>query len=120
MKIFFAQPRGDPALGVAWAIGVLSTQHSRNLAPLYTFEKEIVHNKAVLRALAAKGAGIIDEVERVPAWQLTQRFILSTHRSRSGNKLAALSLNVVDATCPLVTKVHLEPARFTAAEQAEP
>ncbi len=109
MKILLAQPRGFCA-GVARAIDIVLAALAKFGTPVYV-RKEIVHNKAVLRALAAKGAVFIDEVERVPRGATV---ILSAHgvAPEIHARAAALSLNVVDATCPLVTKVHLEAARF--------
>jgi 4-hydroxy-3-methylbut-2-en-1-yl diphosphate reductase len=115
MKVLLAQPRGFCA-GVTRAIDIVLAAIAKFGSPVYV-RKEIVHNKAVLRALAAKGAVFVDEVERVPYGATV---ILSAHgvAPEIHGRAAALSLNVVDATCPLVTKVHLEAARF--ARQKRP
>jgi 4-hydroxy-3-methylbut-2-en-1-yl diphosphate reductase len=109
MKILLAQPRGFCA-GVARAVDIVLAAVAKFGAPVYV-RKEIVHNRAVLRALAAKGAVFVDEVECVPKGATV---ILSAHgvAPEIHARAAALSLNVVDATCPLVRKVHLEAARF--------
>jgi len=79
-------------------------------SPVYV-RKEIVHNKYVIRSLAAKGAVFVDEIEEIPAGAVA---IFSAHgvspevRARA----AAKHLRVIDATCPLVTKVHLEAVRY--------
>ncbi len=78
--------------------------------PVYV-RKEIVHNRYVIESLARRGAIFVDEVESIPEGSLT---IFSAHgvspevRARA----AARRLRVIDATCPLVTKVHLEALRF--------
>jgi len=74
--------------------------------------REIVHNKYVIQSLAAKGAVFVDEIEQVPAGAVV---IFSAHgvspevRTRAAEK----HLRVIDATCPLVTKVHTEAVRFS-------
>lgn len=79
-------------------------------APIYV-HKEIVHNTRVVADLSAKGAVFVDSVEEVPesAW-----VIYSAHGVSPlvRQKARARSLQVIDATCPLVTKVHLEARRF--------
>ena len=79
-------------------------------APIYV-RKEIVHNRFVVEELQAKGAVFVDSVEEVPAGE---RVIYSAHgvspEVREASK--ARKLRVIDATCPLVTKVHVEAVRF--------
>ena len=79
-------------------------------APIYV-RKEIVHNRYVVDELSAKGAIFVDSVEEVPAGE---RVIYSAHgvapEVRESSKLR--ELRVIDATCPLVTKVHVEAVKF--------
>ena len=85
-------------------------------APVYV-RKEIVHNKHVIEELAAKGAVFVEELEEVPAGAVV---IFSAHGVapdvRSG--ASAKNLRVIDATCPLVTKVHLEAIRFAREDRS--
>ena len=78
--------------------------------PVYV-RKEIVHNKHVIETLAAKGAIFVEELDEVPEGELV---IFSAHgiAPEVRTMAAAKRLQVVDATCPLVTKVHLEAIRF--------
>ncbi len=78
--------------------------------PVYV-RKEIVHNSHVVRALADKGAVFVDELAEIPSGALT---ILSAHGSAPGvfEEAKRRSLRLIDATCPLVTKVHMEVRRF--------
>ncbi len=108
-KVLLAKPRGFCA-GVDRAIDVVNMTLQLYGAPVYV-RKEIVHNKHVIRSLAAKGAIFVDELEGIPAGAVA---IFSAHgvspevRARA----AAKNLRVIDATCPLVTKVHLEAVRY--------
>ncbi len=79
-------------------------------APVYVFH-EIVHNTHVVRELGARGALFVDRVDEVPSGSL---LIFSAHGvSPKERRLAKKrGLRVVDATCPLVTKVHMEARRF--------
>lgn len=92
------------------AIDVVNTALELYGAPIYV-RKEIVHNKHVIEALAAKGAIFVEEITEVPEEAVV---IFSAHgvppevRRTAGAK----GLRVIDATCPLVTKVHLEAIRF--------
>jgi 4-hydroxy-3-methylbut-2-enyl diphosphate reductase len=85
-------------------------------SPVYV-RKEIVHNKYVIRALAAKGAVFIDELESVPDGSVA---IFSAHGvSPAVRKEAAdKNLRVIDATCPLVTKVHSEAVRYANEDRS--
>jgi 4-hydroxy-3-methylbut-2-enyl diphosphate reductase len=78
--------------------------------PVYV-RKEIVHNSHVVKALADKGAVFVDELSEIPPGALT---ILSAHGSAPGvfEEARKRSLRLIDATCPLVTKVHMEVRRF--------
>ncbi len=108
-KVLLANPRGFCA-GVERAIDVVNLALQRFGSPIYV-RREIVHNKYVIRSLAAKGAVFVDELDEVPEGAVA---IFSAHgvspdvRARA----AAKNLKVIDATCPLVTKVHGEAIRY--------
>ncbi len=108
-QILLANPRGFCA-GVDRAIGIVERALERYGAPIYV-RHEVVHNKFVVENLKAKGAIFIENLSDVPAGNT---LIYSAH----GVSLAvreeaeARGLTVFDATCPLVTKVHLEVARM--------
>ena len=108
-RIVLAKPRGFCA-GVERAIGVVNTALELFGPPIYV-RKEIVHNKHVIESLAAKGAVFVEELRDVPEGAVV---IFSAHgvapQVRTG--AAAKRLRVIDATCPLVTKVHLEAIRY--------
>ncbi|HTB22559.1 MAG TPA: 4-hydroxy-3-methylbut-2-enyl diphosphate reductase [bacterium] len=108
-KVLLLKPRGFCA-GVVRAIDVVNIALETFGAPIYV-RREIVHNRHVVSELAAKGAIFVREVDEVPAGE---RVIFSAHgispAVREGAK--ARGLKVIDATCPLVTKVHLEALRF--------
>ncbi len=110
-SVFLAQPRGFCA-GVERAIEIVERSIEVFGAPVYV-RHEIVHNKHVVEDLKAKGAIFIDEVEDAPDGSL---LIFSAHGvskavQEDGKKRG---LKVMDATCPLVTKVHLELLRHYA------
>src|ERR1700722_10648785 len=108
-KIILLTPRGFCA-GVVRAIDVVKIALDLYGAPIYV-RKEIVHNKHVVDELRAAGAIFVEELEEVPAGA---RVIFSAHgvsplvRSQAVER----NLQVIDATCPLVTKVHLEAVKF--------
>jgi len=108
-KVILAKPRGFCA-GVERAIEVVEQALERFPDPVYV-RKEIVHNPHVVNALRTKGAVFVEEVTDVPAGATT---IFSAHGvSPAVHRAAqARSLTVIDATCPLVTKVHVEAKRF--------
>jgi 4-hydroxy-3-methylbut-2-enyl diphosphate reductase len=108
-KIILAKPRGFCA-GVERAIEVVEQALERVPGPVYV-RKEIVHNPHVVNALRNKGAVFVDELSEVPEGSTT---IFSAHGVSPAVHQAAQErrLNVVDATCPLVTKVHVEAKRF--------
>lgn len=108
-KLLLAKPRGFCA-GVERAIDVVNMALELCGPPIYV-RKEIVHNKHVIETLAAKGAIFVEEIEEVPEGELV---IFSAHgvSPEVRTTAAAKRLRVVDATCPLVTKVHLEAIRF--------
>jgi 4-hydroxy-3-methylbut-2-enyl diphosphate reductase len=108
-EILLAQPRGFCA-GVDRAIAIVERALALHGAPIYV-RHEIVHNKFVVEDLRSKGAVFVDELDEVPAGATV---IFSAH----GVSLAvrreaeARGLKVFDATCPLVTKVHVEVSKM--------
>ena len=108
-EILLANPRGFCA-GVERAIEIVERALQRFGAPIYV-RHEVVHNKFVVDDLRNKGAIFVDELDEVPAGNTV---IFSAH----GVSLAVREeaerrgLRVFDATCPLVTKVHLEVSRM--------
>ena len=111
MKIILAQPRGFCA-GVVRAIDIVERALEKHGPPIYV-RHEIVHNRHVVESLKAKGARFVEDLSEVPAGALT---IFSAHGvSRKVEAEAkSLSLTTIDATCPLVTKVHNESRRYAA------
>jgi 4-hydroxy-3-methylbut-2-enyl diphosphate reductase len=111
-EILLAQPRGFCA-GVDRAIDIVERALELHGSPIYV-RHEIVHNRFVVEDLRAKGAIFIDELDQVPAGGIV---IFSAHGvSKSVRREAQeRGLQVFDATCPLVTKVHIEVARMRAA-----
>ena len=108
-RVILAKPRGFCA-GVERAIEVVEQALQRAPGPVYV-RKEIVHNPHVVNALRQKGAVFVDELDAVPEGATT---IFSAHGVSPAVHTAAKTrhLNVIDATCPLVTKVHSEAVRF--------
>lgn len=108
-KIMLLRPRGFCA-GVVRAIDVVKIVLSLYGAPVYV-RKEIVHNRHVVDELREAGAVFVDELSEVPAGS---RVIFSAHGVSPSVRQEARErgLQVIDATCPLVTKVHLEAVRF--------
>ena len=108
-KIILLRPRGFCA-GVVRAIDVVKIALDLYGAPIYV-RKEIVHNKHVVDELREAGAIFVEELEEVPSGA---RVIFSAHGVSPAVRLEARerSLKVIDATCPLVTKVHLEAVKF--------
>lgn len=107
-RILLANPRGFCA-GVDRAIEIVERALQNYGAPIYV-RHEVVHNKFVVDNLRAKGAIFVDELDEVPAGETV---IFSAHGVAQEVRLEAdkRGLNVFDATCPLVTKVHLEVVR---------
>ena len=105
MDVLLAQPRGFCA-GVDRAIEIVERALALHGAPIYV-KHEIVHNTYVVADLRAKGAVFVEELDEVPAGSIV---IFSAHGvSRAVQKEAhERGLTVFDATCPLVTKVHVE------------
>jgi 4-hydroxy-3-methylbut-2-enyl diphosphate reductase len=112
MEILLAQPRGFCA-GVDRAIEIVERALALHGAPVYV-RHEIVHNRYVVDALREKGAVFVDELDEVPAGGIV---IFSAHGVAKSIQAEAVArgLRVFDATCPLVTKVHVEVAKMRAA-----
>ena len=108
-KIFLAQPRGFCA-GVTRAIDIVDRALEKFGAPVYVFH-EIVHNQFVVDELRGKGAIFVDSLDAIPEKSLT---IFSAHGvSQEVRRIAdSKLLRVIDATCPLVTKVHTQAQRY--------
>lgn len=107
--IHIARPRGFCA-GVDRAIEIVERALEAYGAPVYV-RHEIVHNRHVVEGLRAKGAVFVNELSEVPD---NATVIFSAHGVSQGvqEEAAGRTLRVVDATCPLVTKVHLEAVRY--------
>ena len=110
-RVLLAAPRGYCA-GVDRAVIAVEKALEHYGAPVYV-RKEIVHNKYVVETLAARGAVFVDETDEVPQGA---RVVFSAHGvSPAVHAVAAArSLQTIDATCPLVTKVHKEAVRFAS------
>jgi len=110
MNIFLANPRGFCA-GVDRAIDIVERAIELLGAPIYV-RHEVVHNKYVVNDLKQKGAIFVDELDQVPDDKVV---IFSAHGVSKAVKNEAVrrGLKVFDATCPLVTKVHLEVTRYS-------
>lgn len=108
-KIFLANPRGFCA-GVDRAISIVERALDLFGAPIYV-RHEVVHNKYVVDTLKDRGAIFVDELDEVPDGKIV---IFSAHGVSKAVQDDAKNrgLEVFDATCPLVTKVHLEVTRF--------
>ena len=114
MKVFIGAPRGFCA-GVVRAIDIVEIALERYGAPIYV-KHQIVHNQYVVGALEAKGAVTVEDVDDIPEGA---RVVFSAHGSPPEDfaKAKARGLRVVDATCPLVTKVHNEAIRYDNEER---
>ncbi len=110
-RVLLAAPRGYCA-GVDRAVVAVEQALEHYGAPVYV-RKEIVHNRHVVDTLAARGAVFVDETDEVPEGA---RLVFSAHGVSPAVRQAAehRSLRTIDATCPLVTKVHREAVRFAA------
>lgn len=109
MKVVLAQPRGFCA-GVIRAIEIVERALEKFGPPVYV-RHEIVHNRHVVESLKAKGARFVEDLSEVPSGAVT---IFSAHGvSRAvADDAKARGLAVLDAVCPLVTRVHLEGQRY--------
>ncbi len=111
MRVVLAQPRGFCA-GVERAIDIVERALDKYGPPIYV-RHEIVHNRHVVERLRAKGAHFVDDLDEIPPGSVT---IFSAHgvSSEVEDAAAVRNLPVIDATCPLVSKVHSEGQRYAA------
>ena len=112
-RVLLAAPRGYCA-GVDRAVIAVEKALDHYGAPVYV-RKEIVHNKFVVETLARRGAIFVDETDEVPEGA---RVVFSAHGVSPAVHAAAAARNLatIDATCPLVTKVHKEAVRFASED----
>jgi len=110
-NVILAQPRGFCA-GVVRAIEIVERALEKYGPPVYV-RHEIVHNKYVVESLKAKGAVFVEDLHEVPANAVT---VFSAHgvARRVEEEAAARGLPVLNATCPLVTKVHNQGKRYVS------
>ena len=110
-RVLLARPRGYCA-GVDRAVRTVELALRRYGAPIYV-RKQIVHNSHVVRTLEQQGVIFVDETQQVPPGAVV---VFSAHGVAPvvHEEAAALDLRTIDATCPLVTKVHNEARRFAA------
>jgi 4-hydroxy-3-methylbut-2-enyl diphosphate reductase len=111
MRVLLAQPRGFCA-GVVRAIDIVNRSLEKFGAPVYV-RHEIVHNRHVVETLERKGAVFVEELAEIPDGAVT---IFSAHGVAQSiiDEAKARGLPVLDATCPLVTKVHIQGKRYVA------
>ncbi|RON07348.1 4-hydroxy-3-methylbut-2-enyl diphosphate reductase [Pseudomonas brassicacearum] len=111
MKVILAQPRGFCA-GVIRAVETVEQALKQYGAPVYV-RHEIVHNQHVVESLRSKGARFVEELDEVPANAVT---IFSAHGVGTDveDEARGRQLRVLDATCPLVTKVHNQGRQYAA------
>lgn len=109
MNIILAKPRGFCA-GVTRAIETVEKAIAKFGPPVYV-RHEIVHNKFVVESLRKKGAIFVDEVDQIPVGAIT---IFSAHgvSDKVEEDATKRGLDVIDATCPLVSKVHREAKKY--------
>jgi 4-hydroxy-3-methylbut-2-en-1-yl diphosphate reductase len=112
-KLILANPRGFCA-GVVRAVDVVNRALEIYPRPLFV-RKEIVHNSHVVEELRAKGAVFVESLDEVPSGKTV---IFSAHgvSPQVWEKARAKNLKIIDATCPLVTKVHVEAVRYARHE----
>ena len=112
--VLLAAPRGYCA-GVERAVDAVERALAKHGAPVYV-RKQIVHNLHVVRDLEAKGAVFVEEEAEVPEGAVV---VLSAHGVAPEVYATPpdAALEVIDATCPLVTKVHVEARRFAADDR---
>ncbi|MGV9737646.1 4-hydroxy-3-methylbut-2-enyl diphosphate reductase [Rhodococcus aetherivorans] len=108
-RVLLAEPRGYCA-GVDRAVETVEKALEKHGAPIYV-RKEIVHNRHVVETLAERGVVFVDETDQVPAGAV---LVFSAHGVSPAVHASAAERNLrtIDATCPLVTKVHQEAKRF--------
>jgi len=113
MRVIMAQPRGFCA-GVERAIEIVERALAIHGPPVYV-RHEIVHNKRVVETLNAKGAVFVEEIDSIPEGAVT---VFSAHGVARKVERGAerQGLQVIDATCPLVSKVHKEGQRYADAD----
>jgi 4-hydroxy-3-methylbut-2-enyl diphosphate reductase len=109
VDVLLAQPRGFCA-GVTRAIEIVERALARHGGPVYVYH-EIVHNGHVVRDLTARGAVFVEDIEAIPEGAVT---VFSAHgvSNRVVDRARRRGLRVIDATCPLVAKVHLQAQRY--------
>lgn len=109
MRVILAQPRGFCA-GVDRAIAIVEGAVDKYRSPVYV-RHEIVHNQRVVEKLKAKGVQFVEEIEQIPDRAIA---VFSAHgvSKQVENDAETRSLEVLDATCPLVSKVHKEGQRY--------
>src|SRR5215470_19759810 len=115
LKVMLAQPRGFCA-GVVRAIEIVERALEKYGPPVYV-RHEIVHNKYVVESLKNKGAIFVEDLSEVPPRAVT---VFSAHGVARTvvNEAGARQLPVLDATCPLVTKVHNQGKRYMSKGRA--
>lgn len=111
-EVILARPRGFCA-GVVRAVEIVERALARNGPPVYVLH-EIVHNRHVVEGLRAQGARFVETLEEVPPGAVT---VFSAHgvSAAVARRAAERGLRVLDATCPLVTKVHRQARRYREA-----
>ncbi|MBV8997135.1 MAG: 4-hydroxy-3-methylbut-2-enyl diphosphate reductase, partial [Pseudonocardiales bacterium] len=108
-RVLLARPRGYCA-GVDRAVATVEKALEAHGAPVYV-RKQIVHNRHVVQTLEERGAVFVDEADEVPKGAI---LVFSAHgvSPEVHQRAAERELRTIDATCPLVTKVHQEVRRF--------
>jgi 4-hydroxy-3-methylbut-2-enyl diphosphate reductase len=114
MRVLLAQPRGFCA-GVVRAIDIVERALIKYGPPIYV-RHEIVHNRHVVEDLRQRGAVFVDELDEVPEGAIT---VFSAHgvAKKVQDEAVTLGLPVIDATCPLVAKVHAEGRRYASQDR---
>ena len=110
LKVILAQPRGFCA-GVVRAVDIVERALQKFGPPVYV-RHEIVHNKHVVDGLRAKGARFVEDVDDIPKGAVT---VFSAHgvARKVEDDAQGRGLQVIDATCPLVSRVHNEAKRYS-------
>lgn len=109
MQVLLAQPRGFCA-GVTRAIDIVERALEAHGAPVYVYH-EIIHNRLVVSELAERGAIFVDDLDAIPFGAVT---VFSAHGVGNDvvDRARRRRLRVIDATCPLVAKVHVQARRY--------